>query len=529
MKKLLVITMTLLLIGSVNIQAQTAESKIAGFLKILEKYYIDEVNQDSLVEVAIKSMLEELDPHSNYLDEKALAKSNEELGGNFEGVGIQFNILNDTIYVVSTISGGPSEKVGVYAGDKIVEVDGENVAGVGIENDGVIKRLRGEKGTKVEIKVKRNGQAELLDFLITRDKIPLFALDAFYMVDKTIGYIKLSRFSATATQEVKDAIKELQSQGMEDLILDLTGNGGGYLNEAVTLADEFLSGDKLIVYTEGRAFPKKEEKASIEGLFEDGRLVVMIDQNSASASEIVSGAIQDWDRGILVGRRSFGKGLVQRAYYLPDRTAVRVTIAKYFTPSGRFIQKPYEDGREAYHQDNLDRFNSGELTGASEFVYPDSLKHFTAAKRVVYSGGGILPDVFVAIDTSFNSEFVARLSRRGILTQFALEYVDANRKSLENKYPDIKTFKTDFEVNDEMLADLYEYAKKKEVEPNEGEDFSNSLPWLRNSVKALVARDIWKTAAYYEISNEIDPIFLEAVATLRDKKIFKKLEITHNH
>jgi carboxyl-terminal processing protease len=512
-----------------SVKAQTAETKIAGFLKILDKYYIDEVNQDSLVEVAIKAILEDLDPHSNYLNQEALTKSNEELNGNFEGVGIQFNILNDTIYVVATITGGPSEKVGVLAGDKIVEIDGENVGGTGMENDGVIKRLRGEKGTKVEIKVKRNGVSELLDFLITRDKIPLFALDASYMVDKTIGYVKLSRFSATATDEVKAAIQDLKSQGMEELILDLTGNGGGYLNEAVTLADEFLSGDKLVVYTEGRAFPKKEEKASIDGLFEEGRMVIMIDQNSASASEIVAGAIQDWDRGILVGRRSFGKGLVQRAYYLPDRTAVRVTIAKYFTPSGRFIQKPYDEGREAYQSDNMDRFKSGELTGTSEFVYPDSLKHFTAANRVVYSGGGILPDIFVALDTSFNSEFVARLSRRGILTQYALEYVDAKRKELEHTYPDIKLFKSNFEVTDQMLADLYEYAKKKEVEPKEGEDFSNSLPWLRNSVKALIARDIWKTSAYYEISNEIDPIFIEAVATLKDKKIFKKLEITHNH
>ncbi len=398
MRKLIILTVVLFTISSGRIQAQTAESKIAGFLKILDKYYIDEVDPDSLIEIAIKSMLKDLDPHSNYLDHDALTKSNEELSGNFEGVGIQFNILNDTIYVVATITGGPSEKVGVLAGDKIVEIDGETVGGTGIENDGVIKRLRGEKGTKVEIKVKRNGASELLDFLITRDKIPLFALDASYMVDKTIGYVKLSRFSATATEEVKSAIQDLKSQGMEDLILDLTGNGGGYLNEAVSLADEFLSGDKLVVFTEGRAFPKKEEKASIDGLFEEGKLVIMIDQNSASASEIVAGAIQDWDRGILVGRRSFGKGLVQRAYYLPDRTAVRVTIAKYFTPSGRFIQKPYNEGRDAYQADNMDRFKSGELTGASEFVYPDSLKHFTAGKRVVYSGGGILPDLFVAID-----------------------------------------------------------------------------------------------------------------------------------
>lgn len=528
MRRFLILTITFLFVANVNIQAQDAEEKLSGFLRLLDKYYIEEIDQDSLAEEAIKAMLKDLDPHSNYLDQKALAKSNEELGGNFEGVGIQFNILNDTIYVVQTISGGPSEKVGIMAGDKIVEVDGENVGGVGIENDGVIKRLRGEKGTKVEVKIKRGHDAELLDFLITRDKIPLFALDASYMIDESIGYVKLSRFSATATAEVKAAIIDLQSQGMQELILDLTGNGGGYLNEAISLADEFLNDDKLIVYTEGRAYPKKEEKAKVDGLFEEGNLVVMIDQNSASASEIVSGAIQDWDRGLLVGRRSFGKGLVQRAYYLPDRSAVRITIAKYFTPSGRFIQKPYDEGRDAYKNDYLERYESGELMGKSEYEFPDSLKHYTSGNRVVYSGGGILPDIFVGIDTSFNSEYVARLSRRGILSRFALEYVDVHRSKLEEDFTNVKEFKSGFDVDDELLEELYAYAKKNEVEPNEDEDFSNSLPWLQNTVKALIARDLWKTSAYFEVANEMNPIYNEAVSTIKDKKLFKKLKIAYN-
>lgn len=528
MRKFLVLAIAFLLIGNVNLQAQGAEEKLAGFLRILDKFYIDEVDQDSIAEEAIKSMLKELDPHSNYLDKKDLQKSNEELGGNFEGVGIQFNILNDTIYVVQTITGGPSEKVGIMAGDKIVVIDDENVGGIGMDNNGVIKRLRGKKGTKVEVKIKRNGESELLDFLITRDKIPLFALDASYMIDNHIGYIKLSRFSATATAEVKAAIIDLKEQGMTDLVFDLTGNGGGYLNEAIALADQFLSDDKLIVYTEGRAYPKEDNNARIDGLFEEGNLVIMIDQNSASASEIVSGAVQDWDRGVLVGRRSFGKGLVQRSYYLPDRSVVRITIAKYFTPSGRFIQKPYDEGRDAYRHDQLDRYESGELMGETEYKFPDSLKHYTAGNRVVYSGGGILPDIFVAIDTTFNSEYVARLSRRGILSRFALEYVDVRRQDLEAKFSNVKEFKKEFEVNDEILEDLYAYAKKDEIEPKEGEDFSNSLPWLKNTIKALIARDIWKTSAYFEVANDMNPIYLEAVETIKDKKLFKKLKIAYN-
>lgn len=522
-------SMLLLWVGTYSVQAQSAPDKISSFIKLLDKYYIDEVNQDSIVEEAIKGVLKELDPHSNYLDHDALQKSNEQLGGNFEGVGIQFNILNDTIYVVQTIAGGPSESVGIIGGDKIVEIDGENVAGIGIENEGVINRLRGEKGSKVEVKIKRHGVEEWLDFLITRDKIPLFAVDAAYMIDDEIGYVRLSRFSATATEEVRASIIDLQQQGMKDLILDLTGNGGGYLNQAIDLADEFLSDDKLIVYTEGRAYPKQEENAKVKGVFEDGNLVIMIDQNSASASEIVSGAIQDWDRGLLVGRRSFGKGLVQRAYYLPDRTAVRITIAKYFTPSGRFIQKPYDEGREAYYKDNLDRFESGELLGSSQYEFPDSIKHYTVGKRVVYGGGGIMPDIFVAIDTSFNSEYISRLSRRGILNRFTLDYVDHHREELEAKYTNVKEFKSDFTVDEPLLDELYAYAKNNEVEPKEGEDFSNSLPWLTNTIKALVARNIWKYGAYFEISNELNPIYNEAVTTIKDKKLYKKLKIAYNN
>jgi carboxyl-terminal processing protease len=513
---------------ALTIQAQEAVDKMSGFLKTLEKYYIQEIDQDSLVEQAIKSMLKELDPHSNYLSKKALQKSNEELGGNFEGVGIQFNILEDTIFVVQTISGGPSESVGIMAGDKIVEVDGEIVAGIGIDNDGVIKRLRGEKGTKVEVKIVRKDVKELLDFVITRDKIPIFALDASYMINEDIGYIRLSRFSATATDEVRAAISDLKEQGMKDLVLDLTGNGGGYLAQAVALADEFLSEDKLLVYTEGRAFPKKEENAKREGAFEEGNLVIMIDQSSASASEIVSGAVQDWDRGLLVGRRSFGKGLVQRTFYLPDRSAIRLTVANYYTPSGRFIQRSYDNGREDYYKDLQNRFESGELLDESKVEFPDSLKHYTTGNRVVYGGGGIMPDIFVSIDTSFSSDFLGKLSRRGILNRFTLDYVDEYRDELEAEYSNVKDFKNNFEVDDMLLEDLYAYAAENEVEPGD-EDFSNSIPRIRNWITALIARNLWRSSAYYEVVNDLNPIYNEAVEVIRNKKLYKKLKIAYNN
>lgn len=528
MKNYFLTGLFLLLTGLLNVEAQDAADKMSGFLKTLERYYIEDVNQDSLVEEAIKSTLRDLDPHSNYLSKKALEKSNEELGGNFEGVGIQFNILKDTIFVVQTISGGPSESVGIMAGDRIVDVDGENVAGIGIDNNGVIKRLRGEKGTMVEVKVARRGVPELLDFVITRDKIPIFALDAAYMIDDHIGYIRLSRFSATATDEVRSALADLENQGMTDLVFDLTGNGGGYLAQAVALADEFLSGDKLLVYTDGRAFPKKEEFARHDGAFEEGNLVVMIDQSSASASEIVAGAIQDWDRGLIVGRRSFGKGLVQRTFYLPDRSAVRLTVANYYTPSGRFIQRSYESGREDYYKDLQHRFETGELVDETKVEFPDSLKHYTVGKRVVYGGGGIMPDIFVGIDTTYSSDYLGKLSRRGILNQFALDYVDTHREELEASYSNVKEYKAGFHADEVLLQKLYDFAASKEIEPGE-EDFSNSIPRIQVWLEALIARNLWKSTAYYEVVNEMNPIYLEAVDVINDKKLYKKLKIAYNN
>ncbi|HRG36778.1 MAG TPA: S41 family peptidase, partial [Chitinophagales bacterium] len=388
----LILTVNCLLFTAYFSQAQMYQQKMATFLNLIDNYYVQSANIDSLVEIGITEMLKHLDPHSVYMNATEIKKANEPLEGNFEGVGIQFQIYQDTIQVIHVIAGGPSQKVGVQDGDKIVYVDTTKVAGVGINNDGVFKNLRGKKGTKVTIKVKRSGEPELLEFEIIRDKIPIFAIGAQYMATPEIGYVKLERFSATATEETKSAIDSLKKLGAKKIILDLTGNGGGYLNQAHTLSDLFLGDDKLVVYSEGRSQPRIDLIATAKGNFEKGDLVIMVDQSTASASEIVSGAVQDWDRGLVIGRRTYGKGLVQKGYSLPDMSAVRLTMAHYYTPSGRNIQKPYEKGNEVYQEDLEERYKSGELFDSSKVKIIDSTKYYTNQKRIVYGGGGITPD-----------------------------------------------------------------------------------------------------------------------------------------
>ncbi len=522
MKRILLVTFGTFLLLSVS--AQTSTDKMSKFIDVINKFYVEEVDSDTLVELAIKRMLRELDPHSNYYTKEELKKADEPLKGKFEGVGIQFNILDDTILVVNTISGGPSEGVGILAGDKIVIIDNDTVAGISIKNKGVVDRLRGPKGTKVDVRIFRRGEKELLDFTITRDKIPIFAVDASYMANDEVGYIRLSRFSAKSTEEVKRAINELKGQGMRNLILDLTGNTGGYLRQAHAMSDLFLEDGKMIVFTEGRAYKKDEKLATEDGNFEEGKLVIMVDQRSASASEIVSGAVQDWDRGIIVGRRTFGKGLVQKPFYLPDGSAIRLTIANYYTPSGRFIQKPYDDGRSNYRKEINERFESGELIDESKIQFPDSLKYKTSGGRTVYGGGGIMPDIFVAIDTSQSSKFYNKLIRKGILNSFALNYVDQNRAFIEQKYVDLEGFANDFLIDEELLNELYAFAKTKKV-ASEEEDFSNSLEFLKVQLKALIARNLWKTNAYFRVFNEKNPIYQKALETISNKKLYKKLGI----
>lgn len=480
-------------------------SKLEALLYHIDRMYVDSVDQEKLVEEAIVGMLEELDPHSIYIPKEELEEVNEPLKGNFEGVGIQFNIVRDTIYVVDAIAGGPSERLGIRAGDRIVRIDGEVVAGIGIKNPDVMKRLRGRKGTKVAVSIARRGEVDPLEFTITRDKIPIYSVEASYMATPTIGYIKVSRFSATTTKELRDKLDELRGKGMQDLVLDLQGNGGGYLRSAIEMADEFLADRRLIVYTEGRNSPRENTFATAEGRFEKGRLVVLVDEGSASASEIVSGAVQDWDRGLVVGRRSFGKGLVQRPVMLPDGSAVRLTVSRYHTPSGRCIQKPYEDGVEAYRKERAERLTKGELMHADSIALADTARYFTMNKRVVFGGGGIMPDIFVAIDTSLSSDYFGLLVRKGTLNTFALGLVDRERDRLLRTHSDVGAFIAHYHVDDAVLRELEAAAKADGVDPDP-EGLARSRPLITLRLKALLARDLWDTSAYWQVINADNPV-----------------------
>lgn len=507
--------------------AESTTEKFSTLLYYIENMYVDSVNSDDLVETAIRSMLEELDPHSLYIPPEEVQAANEPLNGSFDGIGIQFNILRDTIFVVAPISGGPSEALGIRSGDKIVEVDGETVAGIEITNRMVMDYLKGPKGTKVKVGIKRAGVNKILDFNITRDKIPIYSVDAHFMVDDKVGYVKVNRFARTTLEELRAALTNLKRAGMEDLILDLQGNGGGLLQAAVQMADEFLSDDKLIVYMEGRSYPRDDRNARREGLHEKGRLVVLIDEGSASASEIVSGAIQDWDRGLIVGRRSFGKGLVQRPVPLPDGAAVRLTVQKYFTPSGRCIQKSYEEGVEAYRSEKYERYESGEVYSLENLDLPDSLRFETKVKgRSVYGGGGILPDVFVPVDTTYSSEFFSNVLRKGLTNQFVLEYVDAHRGEMKQTYPEADDFYTKFEVNKEMEDAFLAFVKKNEVEFN-AEEYAVSREAMMIRMKAFVGRNLFDQNMFYRVISELNPAFRKANEVLNDGT-FRKMNLAHS-
>ena len=524
MKKKILLTAYCLLFTAYCSQAQMYQQKMATFLNLLDNYYVQETNIDSLVELGIVEILKQLDPHSVYMNAVEIKKANEPLEGNFEGVGIQFQIYQDTIRVVHVISGGPSQKVGVQDGDKIIFVDTAKVAGIGINNEGVFKKLRGKKGTKVTIKIKRSGEPELLEFEIIRDKIPIYAIEAQYLATPEIGYIKLARFSATATEETKAAIDSLKQKGAKKIILDLTGNGGGYLNQAHALSDLFLSEGKLVVYSEGRSQPRIDLNATTEGNFEKGDLVIMVDQNTASASEIVSGAVQDWDRGLVIGRRTYGKGLVQKGYSLPDMSVVRLTMAHYYTPSGRNIQKSYAKGIDKYQEDLEDRYESGELFDSSKIKITDSTKYYTNSKRIVYGGGGITPDIFVGLDTTWTSKFYGKLVRSGSFNQFILVYVDNNRALLEKQYPTVDVFIKKFTTDSAFLAKFYDFAKAKKVEPDSAEIYTKSIPTIQNQLKGLLAQSLWNSSAYFQITNEQNPIYERALNAFSDGS-FQKYNI----
>jgi len=495
---------------------QEAAQKFGTLMRYIGQLYVDSVSVEDLTERAMVKMLEDLDPHSVYFSAEELKEADEPLNGNFDGIGVQFNIFKDTIMVVSPISGGPSERLGIRAGDRIVEVDGENTAGIGITNRDVMKLLKGPKGTVVQVGIKREGEPELLTFDITRDKIPIYSIDAAHMVDKKIGYIKVSRFAKTTMDEFRDAILSLQDQGMKDLILDLQGNGGGMLRTAIAMSDEFLSDDKLIVYTEGRAFEREDTFAQYKGLFEKGRLVVLIDEASASASEIVSGAVQDWDRGLVVGRRSFGKGLVQRPMRLPDGSAVRLTVQKYYTPAGRCIQKPYDEGVEAYRKEKFERYEKGEFMTLDSLDLPDSLMHKTRIlEREVYGGGGILPDLFVPLDTTLNSRTFSRILRKGLCSKYALAEVDAQRTAWETRHASEDDFVRNMSFSEEEIAAFKAYVVDEDVEIDE-EDWARSLPAIELRLKAFFGRNTYESKTFYRVIGGLNEALQEAIRVLND-------------
>ncbi len=560
------------------------DDKMRQIMQLIRYRYVEKVDEDKLVETGIVNMLKDLDPHSVYISKKDVERANEPLVGNFDGIGVSFQIMKDTIHIVDVIAGGPSEKIGLQVGDKIVSIDGLKATGDTISNNFVFTHLRGKKGTIVNVGIARRGSKEVLEYKITRDKIPLNSIDTYFMADKEIGYIRLDRFARTSMDEFQTAVNNLKAQGMQHLMLDLRGNSGGFLDIAIALADEFIGKDSLLVYTEGVSVPRTEAKGTSIGSMQKGRIVVLIDENSASASEIVSGAIQDWDRGILVGRRSFGKGLVQQMFPIVDGSQVRLTTSRYYTPSGRCIQKSYENGLDDYYSDYMKRYRHGEFLTADSIKFADSLKYYTHNKRVVYGGGGIMPDVFVPIDTIRASDYFIDLRRTGVMNNFCLEYTDAHRAELLQKYPTVKDFKLQFDQTP-MMKEFTAYAEKNNVKAHSiktdrvqrffadylqsyigdsthaqtdvsyneyvsrllsNKDFmnkvsaeaqkadketlvldENSSKFISSQVSALIARHLYGISAAYEVTKDLDDGYKTALEVIKNTAMFKKKGIQY--
>ena len=479
----------------------------------ISNLYVDSVNEQKLVEDGIRGMLEKLDPHSSYSSAKEAKALSESLNGSFEGIGVQFNIQSDTLLVIQPVSKGPSEKVGIMAGDRIVSVNDTAIAGVKMPQEEIMKRLRGPKGTHVKLGIVRRGIVGTLFFDVVRDKIPVKTLDAFYMIKPHVGYIRIGSFGATTYDEFMAAVNTLKGQGMKDLILDLEENGGGYLNAAVDIANEFLKKNDLIVYTIGRRVPREEYRAKGNGHLLDGKVIVLVNEFTASAAEIVTGAIQDQDRGLVVGRRSFGKGLVQRPIPFADGSMMRLTIAHYYTPSGRCIQKPYKKGDlKDYEMELDDRYKHGELYSADSIHFADSLKFYTLRKhRTVYGGGGIMPDYFVPLDTTLFTRLHRQLMAKGIVIKHNLKYVDDNRKELKSHYQLFSDFQQHYTVPQALVDSILADGKKQKIEPKDEKELQQTLPYLKTQLKALVARDIWDMNEYFQIINEKNKIITKAL------------------
>ncbi|MDE6360085.1 MAG: S41 family peptidase [Muribaculaceae bacterium] len=502
-----------------------AANKIAQAEKIIEQCYVDTVNTDQLAEEAIKAMLQTLDPHSTYSDPEETKELTTPLDGNFSGIGIQFNMLNDTLYVIQTTSGGPSEKVGILPGDRLIQADDSIISGVKRPNSSVIKILRGPKGTPVNLKILRKGVAEPIDFLVVRDDIPVYSIDAAYMADPATGYIRLSRFAESTPQEISEAMAKLRKQGMKNLVLDLQDNGGGLLGSAIDLGARFLNRDDLVVYTKSPSMGSHFYATDRDGEFKDGRVVVLVNQYSASASEITAGAIQDHDRGVIVGRRTFGKGLVQRPFPFPDGSMIRLTVSKYYTPAGRCIQKPYERGKsDEYRKDILHRYESGEFTSADSIHFSDSEKFSTLRTgRTVYGGGGVMPDVFVPVDTTGYSDYYRDLTAKGILNRFAISYVDANRKQLTKEYPSEASFLDNFTVTPEMVDEMVRLGETDSVKPNP-EQLAISRETIETILKGIIGRDLFETQTYFKVVNPVlNPVYVKGLEIANDPEEYRRL------
>jgi len=503
-------------IGSSNGKNQSQQTstneKINSLLEFIDYQYVDTINKSDLVEKTVTAMLQSLDPHSSYIPAAEFDVSNETLEGNFDGIGVEFNIIRDTIRVINPIEGGPSEKVGIRAGDKLIKVGVENLTGEKITNKKVFEALRGKSGTTVNVTILRNGVKNPMPFKITRAAIPLYSLDAAYMTSGDIGYIKINKFAATTYNEYLNAFNDLNKQGMKKLILDLRGNPGGYLNAAVDISDEFLTNGLQIVYTQGKANPKKTYRATQRGSFEKNNLVILIDEGSASASEIVAGAIQDNDRGLIIGRRSFGKGLVQDQMQLPDGSAIRLTVARYYTPTGRCIQKPYSDDKTDYYNEEFDRYQHGELLNADSIKLDKSKQYKTPEGKIVYGGGGIMPDVFVPIDTTKSNPFLNKVFYAGLINTFAFEYADKNRSELK-KYTNSKTFINQFKITTAIFDEFYEYCKKQSIELGSLNKQQSNVA-LEPYLKALIGKNAFDKDAYYPIINKNDKCIIKAIEEL---------------
>lgn len=519
----ILLTISQICLAQNKIKPSETTQKLATTMYLIDNFYVDSADMSKVTEEAIIAMLKSLDPHSAYIAAKDVKKANEELEGSFEGIGVTFQLLRDTILVVSAVPGGPSEKVGIMAGDRIVTIDGEDAFGKKVNNEFVTSHLRGKKGTKVVLGIRRGDDTELIDFEVVRDKIPLNSINTYFMVDKKIGYIKLDKFAQKSVEEFEKALADLKKQGMKSLIFDLRGNSGGYLQTAFGLGNEFLGSDKTVVFTKGTKSEKQVYNTDKNGGFRDGQLVVLIDEGSASASEIVSGAVQDWDRGVLIGRRSFGKGLVQRPFNLPDGAQIRLTTARYYTPTGRCIQRSYEKGSEDYFKEMTKRLNHGEYYHADSIQFPDSLKYYTLnSGRTVYGGGGIMPDIFMPVDTSFSTKLFTDLVRKNVFNSYCIDYVLANRENINKEYKDFSAYNRRFKIDDAMIEEFKKMAESKNVKWDE-EQFARSEMWIKLRMKAMIAQSVWDIDKFYQVVSKDDKMIQKAVEILNSNKSYNEI------